>query len=87
MTEVTGEYGSGKTELCYTLCVTANLPLNKGGFNGSVMFVDTEITFRPERIHQIAENRGIGAPDKILHKIYVCKVFNAGHLELVIQNL
>jgi len=87
MTEIAGEYGSSKTQLCYTLCVTANLPLDKGGFNGSVMFIDTENTFRPERIHQIAENRGIDAPDEILHKIYVCKVFNAGHLELVIQNL
>jgi len=87
MTEVAGEYGSGKTQLCYTLCITGNLPLNKGGFNGSVMFIDTENTFRPERVHQIAENRGISAPEEILHKIYVCKVFNAGHLELVIQNL
>jgi DNA repair protein RadA len=87
MTEVAGEYGSGKTQLCYTLCVTANLSLNNGGFNGSVMFIDTENTFRPERVHQIAENRVIGAPENILQKIFVCKVYNAGHLELVIQNL
>lgn len=87
MTEVAGEYGSRKTQLSYTLCIIANLPLNKGGFNESVMFIDTENTFRPERVHQIAENRGIGAPEKILQKIYVCKLYNAGHLELVIQNL
>jgi DNA repair protein RadA len=56
MTEVAGEYGSGKTQLCYTLCVTANLPFNKGGLNGNVMFIDTENTFRPERIHQDTQN-------------------------------
>src|SRR5690349_17721849 len=35
MTEIAGEYASGKSQLCYTLSVTATLPLNKGGFNGS----------------------------------------------------
>ena len=59
MTEVAGEYASGKTQLCYTLCVTATLPLNKGGLDGSIIFVDTENTFRSERVHQIAENRGM----------------------------
>ena len=53
MTEIAGEYASGKTQLCYTLCVTATLPLNKAGLNGSVIFVDTENTFRSERVHQL----------------------------------
>jgi DNA repair protein RadA len=87
MTEIAGEFGSGKSQLCYTLCVTANMPLNKRGLGGNVIFIDTENTFRPERIHQIAENRGITQPDEILRKIYVCKIFNSGHLELIIQNL
>jgi DNA repair protein RadA len=86
MTEIAGEYATGKTQLCYTLCVTATLPLNKGGLNGSVIFVDTENTFRSERVHQIAENRGINS-DKILQKVFVCKVLNAGQLEMVAQNL
>ena len=86
MTEIAGEYASGKSQLCYTLCVTATLPVNKGGFNGSVIFVDTENTFRSERVHQIAENRGINS-DKVLQKVFVCKVLNAGQLELVAQNL
>jgi DNA repair protein RadA len=86
MTEIAGEYASGKTQLCYTLCVTATLPLNKGGLDGSVIFVDTENTFRSERVHQIAENRGMH-PDKVLQKIYVCKVLNAEQLELVAQHL
>jgi DNA repair protein RadA len=48
MTEIAGEYASGKTQLCYTLCVTSTLPLNKCGLDGSVIFVDTENTFRSE---------------------------------------
>jgi DNA repair protein RadA len=87
MTEIAGEYGSGKSQLCYTLSVTANMPKEKGGLGGNVTFIDTENTFRPERIHQIAENRGIDVPEEILKKIYVCKIYNSGHLELIIQNL
>jgi DNA repair protein RadA len=87
MTEIAGEFGSGKSQLCYTLCVTANMARDKEGLGGNVIFIDTENTFRPERIHQIAENRGINDPEQILRKIYVCKIFNSGHLELIIQNL
>ena len=42
MTEIAGEYGSGKSQLCYTLCVTANMSLDKDGLGGSVIFIDTE---------------------------------------------
>jgi DNA repair protein RadA len=87
MTEIAGEFGSGKSQICYTLCVTTNTPLDKNGLGGNMIFIDTENTFRAERIHQIAENRGINEPDNILRKIYVCKIFNSGHLKLIIQNL
>lgn len=87
ITEIAGEFGSGKSQICYTLCVTANMPLDKNGLGGNVIFIDTENTFRAERILQIAENRGIKEPDNILRKTYVCKIFNSGHLELIIQNL
>ncbi|MFY9870510.1 MAG: hypothetical protein WAK17_12385 [Candidatus Nitrosopolaris sp.] len=40
-----------------------------------------------ERIFQIAEHRGINEPDEILRKIYVCKIYNTSHLEVIIQNL
>src|SRR6266516_889050 len=87
MTEIAGEFGSGKSQLCYTLCMTGNMSEKKGGLGGNVIFIDTENTFRPERIHQIAEHRGIGAPEEILRKIYVCKIFNSGRLESMIHNL
>jgi DNA repair protein RadA len=66
MTEIAGEFGSGKSQICYTLCVTANMPTDKEGLGGNVIFIDTENTFRPERIHQIAENRGINDLEQIL---------------------
>src|SRR5918999_1034216 len=82
LTEIAGEFGSGKSQLCYTLCVTAN-----EGFPGSgIIFVDTENTFRAQRVHQIAESRGLDA-EEILKKIFVCKIYYSAHLEAVIRGL
>jgi hypothetical protein len=63
------------------------MPVDKSGFGGNIIFIDTENTFRAERIFQIAEHRGINEPDEILRKIYVCKIYNTSHLEVIIQNL
>jgi DNA repair protein RadA len=87
VTEIAGEFGSGKSQLCHTLSVTANMPQANGGLGGNVIFIDTENTFRPERIHQIAEAYGIADPEKILSCIFVCKIYNSSHLEFVIKNL
>jgi DNA repair protein RadA len=86
LTEFAGEFGSGKSQLCHTLSVTANMPKEKGGLGGNVIFIDTENTFRPERIHQIAEAYGAD-PEKILSSIFVCKIYNSSHLEFVIKNI
>jgi len=87
VTEIAGEFGSGKSQLCHTLSVTANMPQANGGLGGNVIFIDTENTFRPERIHQIADSYGITDPEKILSSIFVCKIYNSSHLEFVIKNL
>jgi len=87
ITEIAGEFGSGKSQICYTLCVTANTPLDKKGLGGNVIFIDTENTFRSERIFHIAEHRGISEPDEILRQIYICKIYNTSHLEMIIQDL
>jgi DNA repair protein RadA len=52
LTEIAGEFGSGKSQLCYTLCVTANSRFPENG----IIFVDTENAFRVEWVHQIAED-------------------------------
>ena len=58
ITEFIGEFGSGKTQICYTLSVLAQRPTEEGGLGGRVCVIDTEGTFLPERIVQIAESRG-----------------------------
>ncbi len=50
ITEVYGEFGSGKSQITHQLCVNVQLPQEHGGLSGSAIFVDSEDTFRPERI-------------------------------------
>ena len=50
-----GEFRCGKTQLCHTLCVTCQLPCDMGGGEGKAMYIDTEGSFRPQRLVQIAE--------------------------------
>ncbi|CAL9770900.1 unnamed protein product [Musa acuminata subsp. burmannicoides] len=47
ITELYGEFRSGKTQLCHTLCVTCQLPLDQGGGEGKALYIDAEGTFRP----------------------------------------
>jgi RecA/RadA recombinase len=59
LTELFGEFRTGKTQLCHTLCVTAQLPLDQGGGEGKALYIDTEGTFRPERLQAIAARFGL----------------------------
>jgi hypothetical protein len=80
ITEIPGEFGSGKSQICYTLCVTANMPLDRKGLGGNV------ITIRAERIFQIAEHKGIAQPDEILRKRYVTSHRRRSHAIAAIEN-
>ena len=51
--ELYGEFGSGKTQVAHLMAINVQLPLEMGGLNGSVIIIDTENTFRPERIDQM----------------------------------
>jgi DNA repair protein RadA len=86
ITELTGEFGSGKSQICHTLCVTAAAANNSRGPINSIIFIDTENTFRPERIHQIAEARGLDL-EEIMKKVFVCKMINSAQLEALIRSL
>ena len=86
ITEFYGEFGSGKSQVCHTLCVTASQPVENGGFGSGSIYIDTEGTFRPERVDQIAVARGLD-PTSVLKSIAVCKVYNSSHLELIIKDL
>lgn len=86
ITEAYGAFGSGKSQLGFTLAVNVQLPLEQGGVEGKGVFIDTEGTFRPERIKQIAE--GIGAnPEKVLKNILVARAFNSDHQILLIEKI
>jgi DNA repair protein RadA len=99
VTEIAGEFGTGKSQICHTLCMTVHAQKEKprsgksGGSSANastdhnVIFIDSENTFRAERVHQIAEDRRIGSVEEILKRIFVCKIYNSAHLEYVIADL
>jgi len=84
--ELFGEYGSSKTQLAHQLCVTVQLPEDQGGLNGHAFFIDTENTFRPERIIQMAEACELDA-DKVLEKIHVARAYNSSHQMLLVEKV
>ncbi|KAJ5078406.1 DNA repair protein rad51 [Anaeramoeba ignava] len=84
-TEIFGEFRTGKTQLCHTLCVTCQLPLKQGGGEGKAMFIDTEGTFRPERLVPIAERFNLD-PNDVLDNIAVARAHNSEHQnQLLVQ--
>ncbi|AJF62412.1 MAG: DNA repair and recombination protein RadA [archaeon GW2011_AR20] len=86
ITECYGQYGSGKSSLAHQLAVNVQLPKEKGGAEGIAVWLDTESTFRPERIKQIAENNGLDA-NEILKGIRVVRCFNSDHQMLVTEKV
>lgn len=86
ITEAFGAYGSGKTQLGSTLAVNVQLPVEKGGANGKCVFIDTEGTFRPARIKQIAEGLGANS-EKVLKNILVARAFNSDHQMLLLEKV
>jgi DNA repair protein RadA len=86
ITEAFGSYGSGKTQLGLSLAVNVQLPIEKGGAEGKAVYIDTEGTFRPERIRQIAEAKGAN-PENVLKNIFVARAFNSDHQILLIDKV
>ncbi len=78
ITEAYGSFGSGKSQLGFQLAVNVQLPKEKGGLNAKCVFIDTESTFRPERIEQIATAAGLDTK-KALKGIFVAKAYNSDH--------
>jgi len=86
MTELYGEFSSGKTTICHTLAVMVQQSREKGGLGAGTIYVDTEGTFRPERVEQIAKARGYD-PAKVLSNITVARAYNSAHQELIAKDL
>jgi DNA repair protein RadA len=84
ITEIYGEFGSGKTQICHTSSVMVQQKRTEGGLEGGVIYIDTENTFRPERIVSISKARNIDHAS-VLENIVVAKAFNSAHQELIIH--
>jgi len=86
LTEFIGEFGSGKTQACLMFSIICQLPPEKGGLGGKAVYIDTEGTFIPERVFEIASALGLD-PHEALGNIFLARAYNSSHQSLLIQHL
>ncbi len=84
ITECFGKFGSGKSQIGFQLCVNVQLPVEQGGLAGDALVIDTENTFRPERVVQMAKAKGL-EPQEALKHIHVARAHNSDHQILLIE--
>ncbi len=84
ITEFSGEFGSGKTQLAHQIAVDIQLTAAQGGLESEVVYIDTESTFRPERIVDMSKAVGLD-PAVTLGRIHVARAFNSNHQMLLVQ--
>jgi DNA repair protein RadA len=85
ITEFYGEYGCGKSQFCHQLCVNVQLPIEKGGLNGGVLYIDTENTFRLERIVQMSTHLGLN-PEEVVKNIIYAEAYTSDHQMFLLEN-
>ncbi|MDW8041150.1 MAG: DNA repair and recombination protein RadA [Nitrososphaerota archaeon] len=85
ITEFYGEYGSGKSQICHQLCVNVQLPPERGGLNGAALYIDTENTFRTERIVQMAKHLGLD-PGNVVKNIIYAEAYTSDHQMFLLEN-
>ncbi|MCI4324927.1 MAG: DNA repair and recombination protein RadA [Thermoplasmata archaeon] len=83
ITEFAGEFGTGKTQIAHQAACTVQLPVDQGGLNGEVVYIDTESTFRPERIVDMSKALSMD-PTEALTKIHVARAYNSNHQMLLV---
>ncbi len=86
ITEFYGEYGSGKTQICHQLSVNVQLPPERGGLSGKAAYIDTEGTFRWERIEAMARALGLD-PDEVMDNILYQRAYNSDHQMAIVEEL
>lgn len=89
--ELYGEFGSGKTQVAHQMAVNVQMPPELGGLNGSAIVIDTENTFRPERIKQMVMGlphyeEHAWDPDEFLRNINVARAYNSNHQILLVES-
>ena len=80
--ECFGEFGSGKTQLGHVLAVNCQ-NVDK---DAVAVYVDTENTFRPERIIQLAKGVGLDE-EQVLKNIKVARAYNSDHQMLLEEKI
>ncbi|KAK4226914.1 DNA repair protein rhp51 [Podospora fimiseda] len=85
VTEIFGEFRTGKSQICHTLAVTCQLPFDMGGGEGKCMYIDTEGTFRPVRLLAVANRYGLSG-EEVLDNVAYARAYNSDHqLQLLNQ--
>ena len=85
ITEFYGEYGSGKSQICHQLCVNVQLPTEKGGLNAAALYIDTENTFRTERLVAMAQHAGLD-PIQVARNVIVADAYTSDHQIFLLEN-
>jgi len=83
ITELFGEFRTGKSQLCHTIAVTCQLPIDNGGAEGKCLYIDTEGTFRPERLLAVAERFGLQGND-VLDNVAYARAYNSDHQQTLL---
>lgn len=84
ITEMYGKFGSGKTQIAHQLAVTVQMPKEEGGLEKGAIYIDTENTFRPDRIQHMAEAVGMDT-NEALKNIQVARAYNSDHQMLLAE--
>lgn len=84
VTEAFGEFGSGKSQIAHQLSVNVQLPREQNGLEGKVVYIDTENTFRPERIEHMSLAVGLD-PKTAMNNIYVARAHTTDHQMLLVE--
>ncbi|KAF9541433.1 recombinase rad51 [Mortierella hygrophila] len=85
ITELFGEFRTGKSQLCHMLAVTCQLPVSMSGGEGKCLYIDTEGTFRPERLLAISERYNLNG-EEVLDNVAYARAYNTDHqMQLLVQ--
>ncbi|NHJ02811.1 MAG: DNA repair and recombination protein RadA [Candidatus Heimdallarchaeota archaeon] len=84
ITEFSGAFSTGKTQLAFQLCINVQRSFDEGGLEGTALFIDTENTFSPARVAEMSYSF-TSEPKEILKKIFVSRAYNADHQVQIVQ--
>lgn len=86
ITEFYAKNGIGKTQVCFCTAIQCTLPLEQGGLDGNVLYIDTEGAYRPNRIREICAARGYDA-NRVLSKITIVSANYKASLMYIVDHL